>query len=282
MTLVYENIGEEEILFLRAQDFKFIETKSEYERQRLQKDGLVCVWYTSGKLVIQGKNEKLEKIANILKQREILPKQEKKKDLKKECYNFNSKKHIGSDETLKGDTFGGLVVCAFLYDPEIEDELLSLGVKDSKQIKDTRIIEIAETLLGQYNSRIKIIEMEPKEYNDKNSFHSVTAMLNNAHKDLASQLGSEFHIVDKYPGCTSGNEQITKAEEYSLAVAAASIIARYVGLKQFERLSEKAGFILPKGSSHVSAALEKLVSLKLDFSQFVKINFQNVQRILEN
>lgn len=283
MTLVYENINEAQILFLREQGFVFVDTRNEYEAQRLQKNKLICVWYTSGKLVIQGNDNELEELANLLKRHNLKPNKNKQKVIEERNYDFNSKKHVGSDETLKGDTFGGLVVCAFLYEPKIKEDLISLGVKDSKQLSDKKIEEIAQSLLKKYKNRISLLELKPKEYNEKTKTISITKILNDSHSKLAKKLDSSCeHIVDKYPGCNSGTKQITKGEEHSLAIATASIVARYTGLKQFSYLSSLAGFTLPKGSTHVKAALEKLVDAGKDLSQFAKLHFQNVRRVLEN
>lgn len=283
MVLVYENIDEEQILFLRDQGFVFVDTKNEYEAQRLQKNKILCVWYASGKLVIQGKDDELDKLAKILKKHSLIPKENKQKIIEEKNYNFNSIKHIGSDETLKGDTFGGLVVCAFLYEPKIRYELINLGVKDSKQLSDKKIVEIAQVLLQKYENRISMFELNPKEYNEKTKTVSITQILNDSHSKLAKRLDSSCeHIVDKYPGCNSGTKQITKGEEHSLAIAAASIVARYVGLEQFSYLSALVDFTLPKGSTHVKFALEKLVEKGEDLSQFAKLHFKNVRLFLEN
>ena len=44
---------------------------------------------------------------------------------------------IGTDESLKGDTFGGLVVAAVKADSGLRRKLVELGVADSKELSDT-------------------------------------------------------------------------------------------------------------------------------------------------
>lgn len=332
MNLVYENVSEETILFLRNNipSLTFTQTKNEYEQQRLSNSNINCVWYTSKKLLIQGKEFQLEKIKKILSNQGLKIKDKKNKPTNKslntssnntwenklttEC-DFNSKIHIGSDETLKGDTFGGLVVCAFIYSPENKNELINLGIKDSKKITDEKIKLIAQKLLMKFENQISYEVLSPEEYNQIISTQSITTLLNNLHQKLGNKLQQTttsnneeevknnnndnnnktnnnynnnntknnsnnypIHVVDKYPGCIVGDIQITKGEEHSLAIASASIIARYLALEQFDKLSKKAGFTLPKGSTHVKAALEKIS--RNDLKNFAKISFKNVQKYL--
>jgi ribonuclease HIII len=88
-------------------------------------------------------------------------------------------------------------------------------------------------------------------------------------------------VVDKFPGCQVGEVQEEKAESKYLEVAAASILARDAALRQLNALSAQAGFHLPKGSTHVQLALVELKHRKLNFTQFVKINFWNVKDFLK-
>lgn len=191
--------------------------------------------------------------------------------------------HIGSDETLKGDTFGGIVVCA-CYLTSTED-FLALGVKDSKQLTTEQIKRIAKQLLEAYPNCFSITSLLPKEYNHRLAQGSQTLLLNQLHSELALQLferfGKQLHVVDKFPGCQVGDIALSQAESASVAVAAASIVARYHGLLQIELLSKQAGFSLPLGSTHVSEALTTLLAKDLDFEQFVKLHFKNVRVILE-
>lgn len=280
MTLTYKKIEEEQVLFLKHYGCNFIDTKTEYEHYRLTGEGITAIYYTSKKLVIQGAQAQLNKIENYLAREGLRAEQSKQKQEPQQNYEFNKEEHIGSDETLKGDTFGGLVVCAFHYKPAQEENLLRLGVKDSKSISDEDIKNIAEQLEEHYESCIESIELEPKEYNEKTQQENVTKILNETHKTLAKRLGNAKHIVDKYPGCTVGDVAITKGEEHSLGIAAASIIARAKALQQFQRLSQQAGSTLPKGSTHVKEALEKLKKEQADLSIFAKLHFKNVKEYI--
>ncbi len=185
---------------------------------------------------------------------------------------------IGSDESLKGDTFGGIVVAAVKTTSTKEQQrLISLGVKDSKQLKDTDIQNIAKVIKSEFECNI--ISLLPHEYNSKSG--NVTSLLNDLHKRAAKDLKPGHHIVDEYPGCTVGDLHEQKAESKYIEVAAASILARSAALDQIHFLSSLAGFTIPKGSTHVKDALQKLKEKKLPPSQFVKLDFKNVKEIFK-
>jgi ribonuclease HIII len=64
-------------------------------------------------------------------------------------------------------------------------------------------------------------------------------------------------------------------------VAAASILARAYALNQLKELSKKAKFSIPKGSTHVKHALEKIKKFNLDPREYVKLNFSNVKKFFK-
>lgn len=183
---------------------------------------------------------------------------------------------IGSDETLKGDTFGGIVVVGCYFDDDIP-----VYVTDSKKLAPHVITQTALNLLENYADRFAIISMLPEEYN---TWNSQTQLLNELHNSVGKELKERFgkinHVVDKYPGCKAGDIAMEKAEVRVKAVAAASIIARYYGLLQIEDLSREAGFKLPLGSTHVEDALIRLVKEQKDLSKFAKLRFKNVAKHL--
>ena len=180
---------------------------------------------------------------------------------------------IGSDEVLKGDTFGGIVVAAVKADAEIRKKLEVLGVKDSKQITDKKIILMAKHIELMTQHCVK--NVYPEQYNAHKG--NVTELLNLLHRECYLALKPGVHIVDKFPGCTVGDIIETQAESKYIEVAAASILARAHALRQFDELSKKAGFTVPLGSTHVKDALQKLKDLKLPLKNFVKLKFKNVK-----
>jgi ribonuclease HIII len=249
------------------------EIKTAYEEMRLKKGEVTLVLYTSGKLLLQGKPEAVE---NVAKEIEKLGMGEKEKT---EKFRQETGWIIGSDEALKGDTFGGIVVAAVKANDEVRLRLIELGVQDSKNLSDKEVLLMAEKI--KKIVACKIESLLPEEYNHHHHSQNITVLLDKLHQEAAQYLLPGKHIVDKYPGCSVGDVREEKAESKYVEVAAASVLARAAGLQQLDYLSGLAGFPLPKGSSHVKLALQELKERKLDFRKFVKMDFQNVHEFLK-
>ena len=268
--VVFTKVKKEELLkFIK--DFSLEEVKTIYEEIRAKKGATTLILYNSGKLLLQGPSAEVHKIALQLERQE-LGVWEKEQKFEKE-----SGWVIGSDEALKGDTFGGVVVAAVKADEKIRQKLIEYGVKDSKKLSDTEIPQLAGKIKKTAWCEIK--SLLPAEYN-KNG--DITSLLNILHQSCASYLLPGKHIVDKYPGCTVGEIQEEHAEDKYVEVAAASILARAAALEQLNALSKEAGFRLPLGSTHVYLALTEMKEKNLDFSKFAKLNFKNVQEVVNS
>jgi len=263
---VFTNVTEDNIALLLRKGYTMGTVKTQYEKFRLSKKGVALIHYNSGKLLLQGKEDKVEFIEDELKALKI-GKESKKTDFKTEMGLV-----VGSDEALKGDTFGGIVVAAVQANESDRRKLIDLGVADSKLLKDTEVTSLAGKIKEFVSS--KVIALSPEEYNFRNG--NVTKLLNDLHGEVVKGMRGK-HVVDKYPGCKVGDIIETKAESHYVEVAAASILARAAGLDQLKNLSKKAGFEIPKGSTHVKEALELLKKKKLPFDKFVKLHFKNVE-----
>ncbi len=264
---VFTKVKKEDLLNLK--DWLELEPKTIYEELRWQQKEVTLILYTSGKLLLQGKKEAVDKIAEQLEKKGIGEK------VNEESFRKESGLIIGSDEALKGDTFGGLIVAAVKADDALRLKLIEMGVADSKTLSDKEIMFMAEKIKQIAQCEIK--SLLPEEFNDEDK---VTEMLNKYHHQVAEYLKPGKHIVDKYPGCRVGDIAEEKADSKYIEVAAASVLARATALKQLDFLSSQAGFTLPKGSTHVQEALLKLKEKELDYKKFVKLNFRNVQEIL--
>ncbi len=76
----------------------------------------------------------------------------------------------------------------------------------------------------------------------------------------------------------------TKAEDKCLSVACASIISRYIFLKEMDKLSKGLGIELPKGASTKVDLIGKEIVKKYGESKLrsiAKINFKNTNKIKE-
>ncbi len=174
----------------------------------------------------------------------------------------------GTDESGKGDFFGPLVVAGFVADANIKDELVKLGVKDSKNLNDKEISKIARHLHQTYPDRIELLLLKPPKYNElyaqfkaqgKNLNQLLAWMhgrviLNMANKHkfegiIVDKFAAEHNVINSIKGLDKINiVQKTKAES-DIAVAAASIIARFHFVRQIAELSHAYQMDFPKGAS---------------------------------
>ena len=266
--VIFVGVKKEDLLKLKG--FQSERPKTVHEEVRLKKGEVSFILYSSGKLLLQGKPEAVEKAAAELEKRGIGERVSAEKFRKEQGW------IIGTDESLKGDTFGGLVVAGVKANEGLRQRLVELGVADSKTLADTEILQMAEKIKHLVPCEVKSIL--PEEYNKSGE---ITKLLNKLHKECADYLFPGKHVVDKYPGCVVGEIQVERAESKYVEVAAASVLARAAALQQLDYLSSQAGFRLPKGSTHVKLALFELKERGLDFSKFVKVDFKNVKEFLE-
>lgn len=194
--------------------------------------------------------------------------------------NFHLKSVIGSDEVGTGDFFGPITVVAAYVSKEQIPLLKELGVRDSKDLKDPKIIEIARQLLHVVPYSLIILH-NPK-YNDLQrsgmSQGKMKAILHNkAIQNVLNKIAPEEPeaiLIDQfvegptyYKHVAQQKEVVkknvffsTKGESIHLSVAAASIIARYAFLREMDKLGKKAGVELPKGAGkHVDIAAAKII-----------------------
>jgi ribonuclease HIII len=268
--VVFTGVEYADIKFLLKKGFIETKPKTIHEITRFTKGvrkKVFCILYHSGKLFLQGDVEIVERAAKLIRSANI------GSEIKPINFREELGRVIGSDESLKGDTFGGLVIAAVKGDDEIREKLIAIGVGDSKRFSDKEILRMAEEIKKIANCFI--LNLYPEEYNKEGS---VTDLLNRMHQGAAAELFPGYHVVDKYPGCRVGDFAEVKAESKWLAVAAASVLARAAAVKQLNNLSKKAGFTVPKGSTHVAWALQELQERGLNPREFVKLKFKNVQK----
>lgn len=240
--------------------------------------------------VVQGNNqtELYKKVFSIVNEQQVLA--------------FNNKveeydEYIGSDETGKGNVFGPLVVTAFYVNPEIKSELAVLDVRDSKDLSDYRINTIATELEKKFEKYFSTILISPEKYNElQKEFKNINKLLNWAHGKAISNV-LQYNkcnnvIIDKFSKETVSNSEIDKlqnlsidyvekAEKY-LAVAAASIIARY-RMNMWFLSQKKKGIELPKGANDQvenSIKLLKRSGGKKNVGKYAKLHFKNVQKLI--
>jgi ribonuclease HIII len=290
-------------------DFKREKTPPYAVFQADDADTVITV-YESGKAVFQGRDADLssqfwierERHNNPTKKVEVTNSEEKSKEDKKEIvidpkiYNSTS---IGSDEVGTGDYFGPIVVCAAYVRKEDISFLEQLGVKDSKKMTDEKILEVVPKFIKTIP--YECIILSNKEYNEKYAdgynMNKLKAILHN--KVLGnlktSVPGYDYIVVDQfaekyvYFSYLKASSNVvrditfmTKGEDKCLAVACASLISRYVFLKEFAKISESVGELLPKGASTMVDEKAAKIVKKFGFSKLndiAKVNFKNTEKV---
>ena len=269
----------------------------------------VVTLYESGKVVFQGISadidaamwKQMEQNLNPGKKVEEKKAGEKKKDKKEtfvdpKIYHSSS---IGSDEVGTGDYFGPIVVTASFVAKENIPFLEELGVKDSKKMSDEQIMEIVPKIIQKipYQSMI----LNNHEYNEKYSedinMNKIKAILHNKVllKMTKQNVNYEYVIVDEFaksyiyfnylrkvPEVVRNITFLTKGEDKSLAVACASLISRYIFIKEFDKLSQSLGISLPKGAGVKVDEVGRQIVEKYGFEKLkevAKLNFKNTEKI---
>lgn len=258
----------------------------------------VITMYTSGKVMFQGTSADVD----ATMWQEIDGQSKKEKGLSKEEEKYYNSSSIGSDEVGTGDYFGPIVVSSCYVRKEQIDELEKLGVMDSKKIDDEKILKIAPSIAKMV--KYKSLILSNSEYNRKhgkdNNMNKIKAIMHN--KVLYELVNSEkldydYIIVDEFarearyydyikesPNIQRGITFLTKAEDKNMAVACASIISRYIFIKEFDKLSDNLHIPLPKGAGpNVDKAGEEIVEKygKEKLEEIAKLNFKNTERILK-
>lgn len=257
----------------------------------------VITMYESGKVMFQGTSADVDaSMWGMIEQ-----KKEKKEEDKKNSIYYNCSS-VGSDEVGTGDYFGPIVVSAAYVKKEDIEFLEKLGVMDSKKITDDKIKKIAPEIAKRIPYRSMILSN--KEYNERhNSNMNMNKFKAILHNKVLYQIVNElkpkydYIIVDefakenRYYGYLNGIDKIqrditfmTKAEDKNLAVACASIISRYIFLKEFDKICDEIHIPLPKGAGPTvdktgEEVVEKYGAEKLD--EIAKLNFINTERILK-
>lgn len=272
----------------------------------------VVTLYESGKVVFQGVSADIdanmwsdvEKHLNPNKKLELKNSEDKKKKEKIEekinpkIYNSNS---IGSDEVGTGDYFGPIVVTSAFVSKENIPFLEELGVKDSKKLTDEKILEIVPKI-------IKVIPYESiiltnKEYNEKYSsdinMNKIKAIMHNRVLfNMKNKINNyDYIVVDQFAKpyvyfnyLKESNNVVrnitfmTKAEDKCLSVACASLISRYIFLKEFDKLGESINMFLLKGASDKvdEIGIKIVEKYGIDkLSEVAKLNFKNTLKIKE-
>ena len=265
-----------------------VTTSNPYISFRAVYSNITIECYTTGKVVFKGDdNTLIKKMLEKIDFEYVITTSPEKIEI-------DYTTSIGSDEVGTGDLFGPVVICSFYLDSKDSDYFFELGITDSKKLTDEKIMKIGP-LLMKYTFNVILINNE--KYNELiNNGYNMNEIKAIAHnKGIISTINDiekkvpvfldEFCSPDNYykyiRTCKLVYDEIvfkTKAESRYLSVACASVVARYIFLKEMDKLSKLLGFEVPKGAGiKADEALKKIK--KDDLYRFVKMNFKNLENI---
>lgn len=218
--------------------------------------------------------------------------------------NFASLSVLGSDETGTGDFFGPITVAACYVASDQIEWIRELGVKDSKQLTDAHMLQIAGALKQVVTYAVMTLDIA--QYNDIQSQGwsqgKIKAVLHNQALDnVLKQLAPttpDYILIDQFaerktyynylnnePTIIRDNVLFsTKAENLHVSVATASILARVAFLEAMDQLSVKAGVTLPKGAGpKVDQVACQIIRKKGQsfLETLTKVHFANTQKALK-
>ena len=288
--LVYHKMVESMKYFY--QDF-FIETAQPFVEFIAKYEDTTITCYKSMKVVFQGKKayQEAKNWSKDIKQ--------DLKDISNGVFNLG---HIGSDEVGTGDFFGPIIVVAALVRTDQIKLMKELGVNDSKLFKDDEIRVLAKRLikvltlsqLHLNNEKYNQLIQEGFNMNKIKAYLHNQALINLKKKiniknvpiimDQFTPEPKYYEYLNKQKDVVNKIIFITKAESKAIAVAAASIIARYSFITKLEEIGKKYGVNIPKGAGSkvddFAIELIKKIGDK-EFSKITKMNFKNLERIID-
>ena len=298
---------------------KMIEYYSDKKREKTppysvfqaEEGGTIITLYESGKVMFQGISadvdanmwRDMEAHLNNGKKPEESKKKEKEKKSQQELYEERKKYYyinsIGSDEVGTGDYFGPIIVTASFVSKENIPFLEELGVRDSKKLTDSKILEIVPKIIKKIPYETIIYTNEEYNKHSEYNMNKIKAILHN--KALLGLMKKENYNYDKviidqfcYPrnyfGYLKDSNNVfrkidftTKAEDKCLSVACGSLISRYIFIKEMDNISKKLGKPVPKGAGvkvdEFGSEIVKKYGKEI-LKEVAKLNFKNTDKIL--
>jgi ribonuclease HIII len=209
----------------------------------------------------------------------------------------NATPRVGTDEAGKGEYLGPLVVAGVRVLGGKKDlELREIGVRDSKLLGLRQVREMAAAVVGLLGpENVRVISLRPPEYEARRraARDHVKRLLGELNAQIIDELKAEVEtvVVDAFgskarsyvePSVPAGVRlEVRPRAEDDAAVAAASILARARYLEEMEKLSERVGFELPRGSTHVLEAARRVVEELGEeaLAEVAKTHFATTRRV---
>ena len=272
---------------------------NEHVRFFAKTDLVSVTLYKSGKVMFQGHDAKEEfHMWEVMLGLETSDDKQPNPPVKFNDYFYPS---IGSDEVGTGDVFGPVTVCAAYLGHDMVPFVRDLGIRDSKQLTDERILVLGEqlkdkvpySLLTLHNEKYNELVRQGFNLNKMKAYLHNKAILHvlkkiNGTPDVIQDQFVEEALYYRY---LAEERQVyrkitflTKAESRYASVAIASILARYAFLKHFEILQKESGYPLVKGAGEqVDRVLAAIIRDKGEgyLTGIAKCNFKNIDKARE-
>lgn len=234
-----------------------------YTRFAFKGDDCNVSAYTSGKVVVAGKGT--EDFVRFTLEAEVTGQVKLGYDevLHPDWYEA----HAGLDESGKGDFFGPVIAATVIAPSEAIREWVKAGVRDSKTIADSKILELDKRIRGTPGVTVKTCFSGMPRYNELMSRPgaNLNRLLAWQHATALSQALQAhwvpWGLLDQFTDQPLTQRELakkgvanfelrmrTKAEEDPV-VAAASVVARAEFVRQMKILSDEFGDKLQKGAS---------------------------------
>lgn len=272
-------------------------------KYRKKIEGHTVTIYNSNKFMVQGSTSetlaiKLLGNAGI----KLAGSSESKKKVAGKTIIYDSFNCIGSDEAGSGDFFGPMTVVASYVSMKNAEILKVLGVMDSKNLKDDKIIALAEQIIPIIPHSLLVLD-NPK-YNERKAIGwsqvKMKAVLHNqAITNVLKKIDGaplDYIVIDQFAvqgvyenyALTAIPEREktrfeTKGESKSIAIAASSIIARYAFVKYYDQIIRETGIHITKGAgAKVDLEAAKIIERKgiAYLDSITKKDFKNREKAL--
>lgn len=175
----------------------------------------------------------------------------------KECWRLGYKRVAGLDEAGRGPLAGPVVAAIFVITPDFRLD----GLNDSKQLTSRQREEYFEFLTsGEWEYGIGIVGAE--EIDRLNIYQASRVAMFKALKTLS--IPPDFLLVDalNVPDTTIDQKPLIHGDARSVAIAAASVIAKYTRdqlMTEYDQMFPGYGFVKHKGyptAQHYQALAE--------------------------
>ena len=264
---------QEEIKDFIIENFDATQKPKQYAFWELKHADFTAIFYNSSKFVIQGKNigALIEKLNEGFNSPFNINPSPQPSPTRGEGATHSSPltshplPYIGTDESGKGDFFGPLVVAGVLVEEKNMQMLIDLGIKDSKTLKDSDMIRMAQQI--QKHCIYSVISMTNTKYNELYAnFKNLNKLLAWGHarviENILEKQPCEYALSDKF-----GDESLIKnalqkhgkkiileqrvRAESDIAVAAASVLARATFVQKMASMEKFYGLKFPKGCNNI-------------------------------